>query len=95
MEPANRPGTVPNGEADMPLGPVGDPSPPQAENIVANVAPDATWQTPAQNRRRDREAEGFDMTMLARGRTVPAQQRGHRQIDALSRGRSTMVGLWR
>jgi len=32
----------------MPLGEVGD-DPPQAENSVANVAPEATWQAPAQN----------------------------------------------
>jgi hypothetical protein len=36
----------------MLLGDVGDP-PPQAENSVANAAPDATWQAPAQNRRRE------------------------------------------
>jgi hypothetical protein len=36
----------------MPLGDVGD-DPPQAENSVANVAPEATWQAPAQNRRRE------------------------------------------
>jgi len=35
----------------MPLGDVGDP--PQGENSVASVAADATWQAPAQNRRRE------------------------------------------
>jgi hypothetical protein len=72
-----------------------DPSPPQAENIVANVAPEATWQTPAQNRRRESGAEELDMAMLARGRALPGQQRGQGRIDALSRERSTMVGFWR
>ena len=34
----------------MPLGDVGDDeSPPQAENNVASVAPEATWHAPAQN----------------------------------------------
>src|SRR6266545_1579189 len=49
-EPVNRPDRTPSIEA-MPLGDVGDP--PQAENSVASVAPDATWQAPAQNRRRE------------------------------------------
>jgi len=35
----------------VPLGEVGDP-PPQAEKIVASVAPEAALQAPAQNRRR-------------------------------------------
>ena len=35
----------------MPLGDVGDP--PQAGNNVASVAPEAAWQAPAQNRRRE------------------------------------------
>jgi hypothetical protein len=35
----------------MPLGDVGDP--PQAENTVASVAQEATWQASAQNRRRE------------------------------------------
>ena len=39
----------------MPLGDVGDDPPPQAENSVASVAPEATWQAPAQNRRREND----------------------------------------
>ena len=38
LEPVNRPARVPSVEA-MPLGEVGDP--PQAENRVASVAPEA------------------------------------------------------
>ena len=49
-EPVNRPDTTPSVEA-VPLGDVGDP--PQAENSVASVAPEAAWQAPAQNRRRE------------------------------------------
>jgi hypothetical protein len=38
----------------MPLGDVGDDDPPpQAENNVASVAPEAAWQAPAQKRRRE------------------------------------------
>ena len=37
-----------------PPGDVGDDDPPpQAENSVASVAPEAAWQAPAQNRRRE------------------------------------------
>lgn len=37
-----------------PLGDVGeDDPPPHAANSVASVAPDAAWQAPAQNRRRE------------------------------------------
>jgi hypothetical protein len=49
-EPAKRPATTPSIDAG-PLGEVGDP--PQAEKIVAIVAPDATWHAPAQKRRRE------------------------------------------
>jgi hypothetical protein len=45
-----RPATTPSVVA-LPLGDVGDP--PHAENSVASVAPDATWQASAQKRRRD------------------------------------------
>ena len=49
----NRPAMVPSVEMlPPPLGDVGDP-PPQAVNNVAIVAPEATWQAPAQNRRRE------------------------------------------
>src|SRR5258706_5588143 len=52
-EPVNRPERTPSVEA-MPLGDVGDP--PQAEDTVASVAQEATWQAPAQNRRRATDA---------------------------------------
>ena len=48
----------------MPLGDVGDP--PQAVNSVASVAPEAAWQAPAQNRRRETCALVSDIAMLAR-----------------------------
>lgn len=37
----------------MLLGDVGDDSPLQPENSVASAAPEAAWQAPAQNRRRE------------------------------------------
>src|SRR5688572_8345763 len=48
----NRPATTASAEAMPPPGDVGDP-PPQAENSVASVMPEAAWQAPAQNRRRE------------------------------------------
>jgi hypothetical protein len=50
----------------MSLGDVGD-DPPQAENSVASVAPEAAWQAPAQNRRRETGAFASDIVMLVRG----------------------------
>ena len=51
----------------MPLGDVGDDDPPQAENSVASVAPDATWQAPAQNWRRETGAFVSDIGFVMRG----------------------------
>ena len=63
----NRPDSTPSVEA-MPLGDVGDDDPPpQAENSVASVAPEATWQAPAQNRRRETDAFVSDILILERG----------------------------
>jgi hypothetical protein len=66
-EPVKRPGKTPSIEAG-PLGDVGDP--PHAENSVASVAPDATWQAPAQNRRRETSVFVSDIALiLVRGQT--------------------------
>ena len=46
----------------MPSGDVGDP--PQAENSVASVAPEATWQAPAQNWRRETGAFVSDIAIF-------------------------------
>jgi hypothetical protein len=51
----NRPASELSVDAMPPLGAVGE-SPPQAVKIVASVAPEATWQAPAQNRRRETDA---------------------------------------
>jgi hypothetical protein len=57
----------------MPLGDVGDP--PQAENTVARVAQEATWQASAQNRRRETGVFVSDIAVIfERG-----QYRGHSQ----------------
>jgi hypothetical protein len=47
----------------MPPGDVGD-DPPQAENNVASVAPEAAWQAPAQNRRRETGAVVSDIEVI-------------------------------
>src|SRR6188768_3054111 len=49
-----------------PLGPVGDPSPLQADTSVASVAQEATWQAPAQNSRRETNWLGSDIAILVR-----------------------------
>ena len=54
----------------MPLGDVGDDDPPQAENSVASVAPEATWHAPAQNRRRETGTFVSDIAIFVRGRSV-------------------------
>jgi hypothetical protein len=67
----------------MPLGAVGDDDPPpQAEANVASVAPDAIWQAPAQNRRRETGARGMrvsDIALVDRQGVAPtrAQYRRH------------------
>jgi hypothetical protein len=63
-EPVNRPDRTPSIEA-MPLGDVGDPLP-HAENNVASVAPEATWQAPAKNRRRETGVFVSDIAILVR-----------------------------
>jgi hypothetical protein len=73
----NRPGTTPSIEA-VPLGDVGDP--PQAENSVASVAPDATWQAPAQNRRRETFVFASDIVVTLVRVPMPSRQdQGHAQ----------------
>jgi hypothetical protein len=55
----------------MLLGDVGDDSPLQPENSVASVAPEAAWQAPAQNRRRETNVSISDI----RGVLVRASER--------------------
>jgi hypothetical protein len=62
----------------VPLGDAGE-DPPQAENNVASVALEATWQAPAQNRRRETGALVSDIV----GR-VSGQIQGHSQRPAFS-----------
>jgi hypothetical protein len=70
-----RPGTTPSIEA-VPLGDVGDP--PQAENSVASVAPDATWHAPAQNRRRETFVFVSDIVVTLVRVPMPSRQdQGH------------------
>ena len=81
-DPVNRPDRTPSLEP-MPLGDVGDDVPPaQAENSVASVAPEATWQAPAQNRRRETGAFVSDIAMILVRAAIAArgsggQNRGH------------------
>src|SRR5687768_7072582 len=61
--PVKRPGRTPSVEA-APLGDVGDDDPsPQAGKSVASAAPEATWQAPAQNRRRETDVSISDIAV--------------------------------
>jgi hypothetical protein len=73
----------------MPLGDVGDDDPPpQAENSVASVAPEAAWQAPAQNRRRETMFVSDIAEILVRAaQCCPrsgGQNRGHAQTTRVS-----------
>jgi hypothetical protein len=69
--------------AAMPLGDVGDP--PQPENSVASVAPEAAWQAPAQNRRRETtDVFVSDIVILGRRSAVGGQYRGRSQTIRFS-----------
>jgi hypothetical protein len=50
----------------MPFGEFGEDSPPQPVSNVAKVAPDATWQAPAQNRRRETSVCLSDIAIVER-----------------------------
>src|SRR5688500_11294651 len=65
LEPAKRPRRTPSVDA-MPLGPVGDPPLHPANNVVS-VTPEATWQAPAQNRRRVMDAFVSDIAVTLGG----------------------------
>jgi hypothetical protein len=54
----------------MALGDVGDDSPPQPENSVASVAPEATLHAPAQNWRRETGVVVSDIAGSSWGRTA-------------------------
>ena len=60
----------------MLLGDVGDDDPPpQAVNSVASVAPEAAWQAPAQNRRREMGECVSDIRMILVGASkLPRRQ---------------------
>ena len=69
--PVNRPAKTRSIEA-APLGDVGDDDPPpQAENSVASVAPEATSQAPAQNRRRETVFVSDIAEILVRAAVLP------------------------
>ena len=55
----------------MPLGDVGDDPSPQPENNVVSVTPEATWQAPAQNWRRETGAFVSDIAILVRAGHCP------------------------
>ena len=86
-DPANVPVSVPSSEGPLPppppppggvgVGEMGD-EPPQAANSDTTVAPDATWQAPAQKRRRETAVHISDIG-VSRGQAnaTPAVD-GHR-----------------
>ena len=70
----------------MPLGDVGDDDPPpHAGNSVPSVAPEATWQAPAQNPRREtRVFVSYITVILVRGLEPGGQYRDHSQTNRFS-----------
>jgi hypothetical protein len=56
--PSGIPGLLDDGEDDEPL---------QAENSVASVAQDATWQAPSQKRRREMGVSVLDIALILVG----------------------------
>jgi hypothetical protein len=82
----------------MPLGDVGDDDPPpQAENSVASVAPEATWQAPAQNRRRETGVFVSDIAVIlvraaSATRGPGGQDRGHSQTTRYSLNQQYLAG---
>ena len=48
----------------LPLGDVGDEPPPQAVTRVASVAPEAIWQAPVQNCRREMGVYVSDIALI-------------------------------
>jgi hypothetical protein len=71
-------------EAGPPLlGDVGDDSP-QADTSVASVAPDASWQAPAQNRRRETARSNLTSQVSRAGR--PIDEVGCRKSDDFENG---------
>src|SRR6185503_6338785 len=68
LDAANRPARTGSADAMPPPGDVGDdPSPPQPENSVARVTPEAAWQAPAQKRRRETAVVGSDIAEILVG----------------------------
>src|SRR5580765_1253642 len=62
---ANWPALLPSGDAAPPLGDVDDEL--HAENSVASVAHDATWQAPSQNRRREIDVSVSEIALILIG----------------------------
>jgi hypothetical protein len=79
LDPVKRPDETPSKTPGLP-GEVGDEDPPpHAEKIAPIVAPDAAWQAPAQNFRRDTILCDANIRILARA-GVP--ERRCRKIEA-------------
>jgi hypothetical protein len=72
------------------LGEVGDP--PHADTKVARVAPEAIWQAPAQNWRRERSVFVSDMAVVVVGGC--RCQSGNINATGKSRGFSRSGRIW-
>jgi hypothetical protein len=77
--PTNCPALLPSGDAAPPLGDVDD-EPLQAENSVASVAQDATWQAPSQKRRREIDVSVPDIALILIGLGSAGQDRGREEM---------------
>jgi len=80
----------------LPPGDVGDP-PPHAVTSVASVAPDAIWQAPVQNCRREMGVYVSDIALvlvwaLSVARRPARQDRGHAKTGGFLGGAATWVG---
>jgi hypothetical protein len=88
--PLKRPETTSSIDAE-PLGDVGD-DPPQPENQVASVAPDATRQAPAQKRRRETQVPASDIAVIQGERPMAeGQYQGHAKRSRFFRGYDVCV----
>ena len=77
----------------MLLGDVGDDAPPHAVKSVASVAPEATWQAPVQNWRREIGEVVSDMARIVEREPCPARQyRGQPKMSAFFAGRHPRQG---
>jgi hypothetical protein len=67
--PTNLLVAFPSGIPGLPVDDGEDDEPLQAENSVASVAHDATWQAPSQKRRREIEVSVSDIALILGGRS--------------------------